>query len=398
MEARDSRSKIRPLPIDEIDGDAPHRPADKRPRRWLPLAVIVVGAVAFGVVARGLSPVPRPEAGATNTTEAALAVEPDPTTTTEPPPSPPKPLYRLLPVAEDGLDLVAFDVSAKVGRWEPNEADPEFHVNVGRPLGASYNADGSRVALTTAVRDGSLVITDSAGPNPIYVQGDIWSSAWHPTDPDMLAWTRAIELLPGEWETTIAVADVSGYTAAGLEPLIETTIDGGPLTLLAWGDWGFVLADEQQALRPVTRHDPDLQNPVELDGVFFDVTDSGDVLMARAEDIGYMPYLTKIDGTVVDLVGLDIGAADFRITADGAWVLAVTPQGDGHTSILARTAESRSTRLNSVNGSARIIDLSWGDRFLVLQEAETGDLVFKDWNTGAEFRLPVDVTVAAVFL
>ena len=57
-----------------------------------------------------------------------------------------------------------------------------------------------------------------------------------------------------------------------------------------------------------------------------------------------------------------------------------------------------STRLNSINGAARIIDLAGEDRFLVLQEAETGDMVFKDWNTGAESRLPVDVTVAAIFL
>ena len=86
------------------------------------------------------------------------------------------------------------------------------------------------------------------------------------------------------------------------------------------------------------------------------------------------------------------------MTADEEWVLAVTPQADGHTSILARTTRSRSTRLTSVNGSARIVDLAWGDRFVVLQEAETGDLVFKDWNTGAEFRLPMDADVAAVFL
>lgn len=398
MEARDSRSKIRPLPVDDIDGDAPHRPAEPQPRRWLPLVVIVVGAIAFGVVARGLSPVPQPDAAATATTASPLSTEPEPTTTTEPPPPPLKPLHRMLPIAEDGLDLVTFDVSARVGRWEAQATDPEFHVNVARPLDVSYNADGSRVALTTAVKDGSLVITDSDGSDPISVRGDVWSGIWHPTDPAMFAWTRAIEVYPGEWETTLAVADVSGFTMAGLEPLTEFVIDGGPLTLLAWDDWGFVLGDEQQAFRPVTRYDPDLQNPEELEGVFFDATQTGDLLMARAEDSGYVPYLLAADGTETEIVGLDIGAEDFRITADGAWVLAVTLQADGHTSILARTTQSRSTRLNSVNGAARIIDLAWDDRFLVLQEAETGDLVFKDWNTGAEFRLPMEADVAAVYL
>ena len=47
MEARDSRSKIRPLPIDEIDGDVPPPHRVDAPRRWLPL--VVIGLAMFAV-------------------------------------------------------------------------------------------------------------------------------------------------------------------------------------------------------------------------------------------------------------------------------------------------------------------------------------------------------------
>ena len=50
-----------------------------------------------------------------------------------------------------------------------------------------------------------------------------------------------------------------------------------------------------------------------------------------------MPFLLNPDGSRTELPSLDIGGSDFRITADGEWVLATTVQADGHTSIVART-------------------------------------------------------------
>ena len=386
MEARDSRSKIRPLPIDEIDGDGlpPHRV--DAPRRWLPLLVILVGAIAFGIVARGLGPTHRGEvATATTTTMAATAAEPDPTTTTVPPPPP---LRELIPPAGDGLSLITLGSTGRIATWAPDQIAPEVQGNVGLPLSATYNSDGSRVAVHTAVRDGTVVIDQPTGGSPIYLQPDISSGVWHPTDPALFAWTVAVETARGQWSSVIRIADVTGHTSAGLEPLVELPLPEGRHSLLAWGDWGFVTADDDVASRPATRTGPDLLDPQELDGTFFDATEDGTLLMARMVDTSYVPYLLAPDGSEVELVGLDIGAAQFRITADGRWVIAVTRQADGHTSILARTVGSRSTRLSSIEGSGHIVDLIDNDRFLVLQETESRDLVFKDWNTGAEFRVP----------
>lgn len=401
MEARDSRSKIRPLPIDEIDGDALPQHRVDPPRRWLPLAVIAVGAIAFGIVARGLSPTPDPDAGAAaTTTTPVMAAEPEPTTTTQPPPPPPEPLGEMLPAASDGLSLVTLGSSGRIATWGLDEIAPEIHANAGRPVAAAYNANGSLVALRTAVRDGTLVIDRPTGGSPIYVQPNIWSAVWHPGDPSLIAWTVAVETAPDEWTSSLRIADVTGYTATGVEPLVDLPMPKGLYSLLAWGDWGFVIRDRADATGPVIRTGPDLLNPVELDGVFFDATADGRLLMARTDDTGYVPYLLEPDGSEVELVGLDIGASNFRITSDGQWVIALTPQADSHTSVLARTVRSRSTRLSSVEGPARFVSFALDDRFVVLQEEGSGDLVFKDWNTGAEFRIPIEngELIAAVYL
>ncbi len=390
MEARDSRSKIRPLPIDEIDGGGlpPHR-ADT-PRRWLPLVVIVAGAIAFGIVARGLGPARSPEAGAaTTTTTAAIAAEPDVTTTTLPPPPPPEPLARMLPIAEDGLQLVALDISARIGRWDPDAAFPTYTATVSQPERATYNSSGSHFAVSSRTGDGSIVIDGRESFGPILIAEGVSSGEWHPIDPDLFAWTSVADATDPAL-THLRIADISGYTGTTLEPLREIELPGAPQVLLAWGDWGFITQDSTPgADQIVTLYDADGFNPLQLEGDFFGATPSGLVLMAVVEESGYVPYIVELDRSLTPLVGLDIGASQFRITSDGEWVIALTLQADGHTSILARTVRSRSTRLSSINGAGRLVSFVLDDRFIAIQERDTRDLVFKDWNTGAEFRIPI---------
>lgn len=387
MEARDSGSKIRPLPIDDIDGDAPQQGHVETKRRLLPLIVIVVGAIAFGVIARGLGPTGSTEVASAPTTAAPLAETAEPTTTTTTAP-PPRLLRQLLPTAENGLRIVMMtDTSAAIGEWTPGSATPSFNARISQPRSASFNADQARVAVHTGVKDGSFVIDSSEGGSPIYIQKNVSSGAWHPSDPDLFAWTEV-----GIGRTLLKIADVSGYTGSGLEPLVEIVIEPSDHELKAWGDWGFVTSSSGM----LYVLDIDGQELWRIESDFYDATPDGILLLARIEDGAAMPYLLNPDGTETALSGLDIGASDLRLTDDADWVIAVTYQADGHTSILARTVRSRSTRLTSIDETARIVDLILEDRFLVLQEIHSNDLVFKDWNTGAEFRIPVEAEIAAV--
>lgn len=393
MEARDSRSKIRPLPIDDIGGDVPQDRQPQPRRRWLPLIVIVIGAIAFGVIARGLGPTQETSVAAASTTAAPVFEEPEPTSTTEPPPPSPQPLRQLLPSADSGLRLVAMTtVSARVGEWVPGDTAPEFNATISQPQSADYNADGTRVAVHSRVRDGSVVIDSADGGHPIYIQQDVKSGIWHPTDSNLFAWSEYDDGPSAPDGSVLKIGDLSGYTNAGLEALVEITLDDGRHDLLAWGEWGFVTSRAGR----VFLFDADGLNGIGLEGSFFDATPDGTLLLARVEDEALLPYLLNPDRTETALVGLDIGVSDMRLTEAADWVLAVTYQADGHTSILARTVHTRSTRLTSIDETARIVDVVWDDRFVVLQEDYSNDLVFKDWNTGAEFRLPIEFEVGAV--
>ena len=395
MEARDSGSRIRPLPIDDIDGDAPqHLPIEPR-RRWTPLIVIVAGALAFGFIARGLGLSDSTDVGsATTEAPAALAEEASPPTTTTSPPPPPPQLRQLLSIATDGFSLVAATpTNARVGHWSPAATAPSFNANISQPRSAAYNSDGSRVAIHTWVTDGSFGLDSAEGGRPVYLRDDITSGVWHPTDPDLFAWTQP-DADSASDQTTLRVADLSGETSFGLQPLIEFSVPYSNHTLHAWGDWGFAT----NSGNAVFGFDPDGIQTRSGNGSFFDAALDGTLLLATADEEGLVPYLLQPDGTEMPLPNLDIGASDFELTTDGSWVLAITFQEDGHTSILARTVHSRSTRLTSIDQTARVISTAWDDRFLVLQEVHTNDLLFKDWNSGAEYRVPTGVQVAAVHL
>jgi hypothetical protein len=391
MEARDSGSRIRPLPIDDIDGDAPqHHPIEPR-RRIAPLIVIVAGAIAFAVIARGLDIGDSTEVGSSDTTAAPanLSEEPDSTTTTAPPPPPPPTLLQMLPVVGDRLSLVALTTTAKIGQWDSDLAFPSYNSSISQPQSAQYNNDGTLVAIRSGVGDGVFVI-DSAMSGPVYIW-DVTSGVWHNTNASLFAWT-AIDAETAA--TVVRVADVSGDPSFGVSALLEFSLPGSDHTLQAWGDWGFVTTSGATTYG----FDPDGLQTRMIDGMFFDAATDGMLLLADPGEEGATPFLVNLDGSRSELPSLDIGASDFRITADGSWVLATTIQEDGHTSILARTVRSRSTRLTSVDETARIVNLTSGDRLLVLQDIDSNDLLFKDWNSGAEYRVAIEDPIAAVFL
>ena len=391
MEARDSRSKIRPLPIDEIDGNVSPHHRVKPPRRWRPLAVIVLGAIAFGIVARGLSPAGSPEVAGPTTTTPPPAVAAEPTTTPDSSALPPESLAQMLPFAKNRLDLVAVDESARIGNWALDSASPSYDVTVVQAVDAAFNASGSHVAVHTRVNEGSIVIDAvEAGPRIVISEGIAqWGGVWHPTDPDLFAWTAAPDAADPDF-TFLRVADISGYAGETLEPLREIELPGLQ-GLLAWGDWGFVTEDWTPEKGPVvTLWDADGLTPLELEGEFFGATPAGLLLMGAVADSGYVPYLVELDRSIIPLMNLDIGASDFQITSDGEWVIALTLQADGDTSIFARTIRSRAIFITSIDEAGRFVAFALDGRYIALQESESGDLVFKDWISGAEYLIPID--------
>jgi hypothetical protein len=398
MEARDSRSKIRPLPVDEIDGGSPQRRPEPV-KKAIPLIGVAVAAVAFAVIALGLGPA-RESDVASATTTTPFEAESAPTTTTTAAPRDPL-LREMLPVVADSLRFIDVTATAaRVGEWLPDAPQPAFAATVNLPDGAGFNADGTRVVIRSLVRGGSAVIDDAAGGRPIFLNQTVTSIMWHPTDPDAIAWTAGGVDTP----TVLKVAALAGVESHGvLTPDLEVELTPG-LRLLAWGSWGFLLQEESGILAPASDLlllDSSGHERTRLSGNFYASSDDGLLLLARDDGSGVaMPFLVEADLTETALSGLDIGAADFLLSGAGDWVIAVTPQADGHTSVLARTVRAHSTRLSSVRNETTVIGLVWEDRYVALRDVATGDIIFKDWNTGAEFHVafPDAADIAALFL
>jgi hypothetical protein len=383
MEAKDSRSKIRPLPVDDLDTGAPQPQPPERRRRIAPLLVIALGAVAFGVIAAGLGQRAATEVGAVTTTSLAPHKQEAPSNTTTTPPQPPA-LVDAVPFADQGLTMVALtDGGARAGVWHPSLATPSFNARIVGALAAGVNSDGTRVSVAS----GTGTITDVAlGGGPQYFLG---TGIWHPTKPGLFAWAGSP---PGSGETTVMTVDLSAEkTSQEIVPLVEFSVPSANAVLAAWGDWGFAVGFDET----IHIFDPDGAPIRSAKGEVLDFADDGTLLVA---DENGVPFLLDADGSTTDLPSLDVGATDYRITPDAAWAIAVTPQEDGHTSILARALNSRSTRITSVDQAARVVGMSSSGRFLILQSAISNDLFFKNWNTGAEYQIPIEFQVAAIYV
>lgn len=395
MEARDHGSRIRPLPLDNLDMDAPRQGPAGPKRWWVPLSVIAAGAIAFGIIATGLGAggsTGTATGGVTTSTSITDTAAPDTTTPPAAAPATALPLGEQAPFTNETLRLIGLrPSSASVMNWGPEQSEPTTVSLLAQPQSASYNADGTRFLVVSAAAGSTLIVDGVDDHSPIHIRG-AFSAAWHPTDPNLLAWTEPTgDEIVG---TTVKVADLSGGPAPGVEPLTETILPGGLHRLRAWGDWGFATQGGD------TTHgfDPDGLPVRSAGGAMFGSAPDGTLLVVEMGTDRGIPFLLNPDGTRTELPSLDIGASDYRIIAGGEWVVAITSQPDGHTSILARAVNSRSTRITSIEETARLVGTSSGDRFLVLQEEGTNGLIFKDWRNGAEYRIPVADAIGAVFL
>jgi len=391
MEARDSGSKIRPLPIDDLDAATPERGPVGQTRRWTPLAVIAAGAIAFGIIATGLGS-GEPVVVASGDRQSPTTLSKEATSTSSEAPvvtTAPPTLGDMLPITDGPLRLVSLAATAtKVVTWNRAATEPTSRYLLTQPITVSYNSDGSRLAVLAVVGGSRLVIDDTDPGDPFYIRGAT-SGVWHPTNLDLLAWTAVDD---AGTDTTITVADFSDPTSGDPAVDFEASIPGKH-DLLAWGDWGFVTASGDTTFGWSADGTPTRSAA----GSFFDAADDGTVLMADSA-AGGMPFLLSPNGSITEIPSLDLHTTDLRLTNDGQWVLATTFQEDGHTSIIARAVMSRSTRLTSIEEAAYVLGTAQMDRFLVLQEIGSKDLVLKDWSNGAEYRLPLNDVISAFHL
>jgi hypothetical protein len=221
---------------------SPDQRAD-RPR-WLLVVAVGIAGIALGYLlgGGGSSDMPLP-AGETTTTTPS---DSEPTTTTRPAPTtvPPEPsLAERVP----GLEGTLF---AQMARWETLPfTGPRLIVwPAGRPSHlvddipitgiASPNADGGLLAgFGPSARGPALYVGPQQSMRPALF--DVSSYAWHVTDTARLAWLGFTDE-PGRYALRVAEVAPNGF-GPWLSPGVPVTTVGD-VRLVAWGEWGFLLA------------------------------------------------------------------------------------------------------------------------------------------------------------
>lgn len=393
--------------------------------------------VFFGLIAGLLGrttidgPEAAPEEPATDTTVSGFGSPPlPPTTTSTLPPT----LRERAPPLERSARIVYLGgegTSTNQVTWRLQDEDPASPSSTGAAA-VRAEFDASRLELfwiTTGQRD-TLWVGLPPIAEPVFV--DVAGAAWHPTMPLEIAW---LGRPPGDDAFHLYRATV--LPAAGL----DTLIDLGPVPessrLVGWGDWGFVLEiraplgmrqwevpDARDPDAPTTLQrlgfglvlDP-LGNPVHgfaglpratgPDGhmviqpapeAFELATEAGldPVSLGIEAPIDVIPRGPDAEPFVVvrpDLNPTGVAfapsspATSFRFTPDGRHVAAMGTTA-GRLAIVTQAVDGSLRRLTSVDGVDVALGFSRDGSLLVLHDLDGGDVVFHDWNRGANFRVP----------
>ncbi|MFQ5555729.1 MAG: hypothetical protein ACE5GC_10230, partial [Acidimicrobiia bacterium] len=157
MEARDPRSRIRPLPPKTHSGAPPPGPPSPFALRRLGVAVAVAAVVAlialFGVVSARSGNDAAAPATTTTTRPPPIVAGPASTTTTTTTTTTtlPPTLADMAPALTDGLTLVVRDqLSGTVQRWAPGDRAPRPVQLTSRPDRASFDPSGTWLLYETS--------------------------------------------------------------------------------------------------------------------------------------------------------------------------------------------------------------------------------------------------------
>lgn len=297
---------------------------------------------------------------------------------------PPPTLSQIFPAAQEGMRLViATETEGFLATWEPDEQSPTLRPLDVYPETAAFDPSGTWVAVLDVfgrldLRFGSSIVKS--------VGTSVRSFAWHASVVNGIAWIDGRLLA----EDGVSSAVLWTASASEGEPVLRRSLPGG--SLVAWGTWGFAVQSDSPVEGPetFTLLDDTGANPAELDGEVLDATQSGTLLIKADPGAGAPsdPFLLTPDGSVAAVPPALLGSETFAITDSGEWIAGATV-GSQQTSIVVISTLTNSRRVTSFAEPVRLLDFSRTDTFAIFQSETSGDLIFLDWLTGAQFRLTI---------
>ncbi len=398
--------------------EAPDHAAPPRLQRaWLSFALIaLLGGIAIGLIAGGLGSADMPSPTTTSTSQPGLvgdATEAAPqitttTTTTLAPVLPPPVLGDLVIDLSGRLLVTGADAGgAYTAVWPAGLAEP---IRVAAPVApsfAAYDAERRFVAFL-ALSDGDswvLFLGQSDQLPPKAQLAGVLSFSWHDRQPLAIAWTAQD---PVGGTTALATSTIAPGSRNIAE--IAEIVEVSPRSrVVAWGDWGFLLQEDQWLWRLA----PDGTRLRAVHGRFL-AASTVDTLLIEATpptadtvfpaEFVVPPSIDPERGNVyvADLEFTSVGDSVFPVghgytlSPDGGWVVAtsisLTPGA-----IRAERVDGAGRRATSVT-DAEFVGWSDDGTFLLFGSSDGTELIVVNWQRGPQFRLSWQGDIVAAVL
>lgn len=386
---REEPSNVRPLsPGDALESHIPARP---RPRIWLgPAAASFVLLLVLVVFSAG------GDEGAPPTTANRGMVGADAThlttTTTILPPR----LEEILPVETEHLVAISRSGDPRTVLWSPSDQFARSYRLAVNPRSASFDATGAYVALLDTRS------TLHAGPLPgdaaRAVADAVSAARFHPTTAGELAYTASpVDAgTTGLYRTTAAPGLLGGIDS---ELVAQIPPDG---RLLTWGDWGYAIFltrfEAVLILDPAGRPERVMSgvahaaggDAILIEGHPAGIEKNVEMAALAPEVVVPVPEVGIVDRLFQPIFlfpGVDTDALNVTISHDGLRLAQATFTNTGGTSVTIRDRSESTLRNLRLDSVAVPISFVADGEYLAMQDAETGELVFVDWRTGARHRV-----------
>jgi hypothetical protein len=401
MQESDETPRVKPI---RAEPDAATSGAARRGRKQrmalvgVPVVAVAILMLVFGSGGGNVQETPPtsiPENALTSVTTAA----PPATTTTTLPPT----MGRLAPEIAGRLAVVATQPIPRLLIWEQDDEVPRaFSIRVGMQ-DVSFDASGEYLVYLS----GGALIVDRIPGNGGRSLGEAPTAAiWHPTRPQMLAYTLA-----GSESVTLTVARV--LEDGGIETNSVGDLPAGS-RLVAWGEWGYAIeeplpGDVDAAERIVVIYGFAYMEPLRaVPGAV--ITANGDLLLvagvadpeaaiAAAAAAGIAPRITRpmqgnalldseLLSVTLELLGDPVDLPSVTIARDGSRVAVSTRTASGGTSVTLFERRGTTSIVVPLRGEAMPIGFIANARYLTLHDPGTSELILLDTRAGTRVRLP----------
>lgn len=382
---------MRPLLPDDVE--QPSSPVRRTPGVSV---AVVAGSVVLGLVlvvfgAGGGEQVP--EFDPDQSFVAAEAADIEVTTTTLP-----SPFADMVPIETDRLATISGSGDPRTVLWLPSERFGRSYRLQNHPQLAWFDATGDSVAYIDAQ------MTLFAGPVPgdgaPQVEAMVSGARFHPVETADLAYTAPVTASDS---TGIYRVHVAPGILGGLEPVLVATLSERA-HLLTWGDWGYALSIDDPESPAIIILDPQGRAERIMPGVAYSA--GGDAIFvdgtgepfAGPGDPGLLAPLVVVPESAVGIYdtmfepiylfpGADARTLNVTISPDGLRIADATFTNTGGTSVTIRDRSVDTLRTLRIDSVAHPIGFVADGTHLAMQDADSRELIFVNWRTGARYRL-----------